>query len=1045
MTIYKTLDDGIKVVEYQDCLAQAVADLFNSDKEDWGGSSETRTAEQIIRNHSTNAALNVYVAMDGDKAVGYCRFEKYFKDADTLYIGYLDVHVDYQGKKIGKALVLQCVERTKELGYNRLDLHTWPGNTKAMPLYKKCGFLWEDRGDTTHLVNFIPEVLASPLFADFFSKADWYADNARDVGEITPDETKHNGFGIFGYHWEKDGELLKLGYERSGRILRLIETNDYKIELMAKNHSLAFGMSHDCSFIIENKSGKPLDIRISGRMGSDNLIDFDYFIENKDFIGKQELHGSFYLGAITEPQDKDRLHPRLMADVTINGQNITMGLGIEIRFPLEITLEQQKWLSRPNTTEVGYINFKSALDVDSSVSFVLPKNDLVSFEQEQYIIDIPAKGNASIKIGLTPKEIGHIALPIEYNIDSNGKNFKFEKALDIAFYDMTAAFCFKTDKFSRLVNGAWWATLHKDGYDINEISIRHRYYTDMPTWMMPPKLGKPYDDEFQLLPPNVKMYQQDNHMVFEVEFVSQKFEGLVVTQITKLSASGHFTRFSRVKNNSTKTKPVMILDHYQTPTGNGTYMHYNGKITHNEDGGSNAFSGIEPDKIDENWVFEKRNDMPTWAMCWNPKYQPTPKWGHAIAFEIDCGELEAGQTFETEPVEFAYGVFPNFQSFRSYATQKYTTTTTTPTPIAEPDLQIIANGSNPFVISNNIEIIAKNNRTSPLEGTVEISSDMFESQSQENPGGEITEANIFKTNINARPAHGIGKFSVEMHLKQYYKKHERVLFLQGDGDVECSEADGVFTVSNGCINFKAAPAYSNGIFSLKTGDDQWLFNKYPNHEPHGWWNPFLGGMLDKLGDMSNSQLLQEKISAEFVMQEDNFGNKWTGICVTKEVNEFKEKKGITLYSYFLTLPGLPVLCRFIKYVNNSGLLQNEDFEPQAFFNYGDLTDGFAHFTSSKTPYTLHLGGASQSCGVDKLIRVSSEREQDIYMFRISKLAKDENFIFSDNKVTAAGAEITATIPNGETFITSPAFFIISNQKFNEEMLTDLGRIEFLTP
>ena len=1037
MTTYKTLDNGIKIVEYQDSLAQAVADLFNYEREDWGGSSSVNTAEQIIRNHSTGSNVNVYIAMDGDIAAGYCRFSKYYKDADTLYVGYLDVRPDYQNKKIGKALVLQCVERTRELGYSRLDLHTWPGNTKAMPLYKKCGFLWEDRGDTTHLVNFIPGVLDNPLFADFFSRVDWYEDNAKDVGEIVPDEVKRNKFGLFEYRWEKGADMLALGFERSGRILRMIETSDYKIELIAENHELAFGMSYGCSFIVENKSGKPLDIKINGQIGADGLIDLDYVMTDDDFKGKKELPARFYVGAIKEPQDKDKIHPRLLADVAINGQAVTFGLGIMIKFPLEVKLEQQRWLSQKGIAEDAFINIKSAMASDSTISFELPENSLASFEQRKFTVDISARGNAGVKVKLTPHEVGHAALPISFNIAANCEDISFNKDLHVANYSIDGAFAYETDEAYIAANGVWRLNLRKE---TNNIAVTHLFSNEPYAWLTPPKFGKPFEDEFGLIQPVVKMSQNGAGMIMEAEFASEKFRGLAVTQVITLSPSGRVTRCHRIKNNAQDSQPVMLLDGCFVSVSRETYFPYDGKITHNIGGESGALEGVDSKKLDENWVFEQSTNRPTLGICWPKEYRADTKWGEMIFFELDLGELAAGGMVETKPVEFACGIFPDFSSFRAYATQKYSDVILN----AEPDVQIMGNGGNPFIAGDSVDVIVKYNRSDAPEGTVALTSQMFDTQTQENCGGETTEANNFTASVKNRPASGIGNFAVKLSLKQYEKAFERAVFMQCGKGVDHKQDGDTLVCSNGEITFKVSAAYAPVLFSLEANGEQWLDNKYPNHEPYAWWSPFIGGMRPVIEGMTDSLVLKEKISAEFAETCDNFGNKWKGIRTTLEINEHDEKKGITLHSYYLTLPGLPVLCQFFKYVNNTGLLQNEEMELEVFLDAGgELTDGYIDLVDpEKNHHRLHTGGINQVKHFDKLMKLSSLRKSSLYTYRAAKSAGETNYAYISNKVTTGNAEIAFTIPNGETYTSVPAFLIITEQNLTAEALDDLKRVRF---
>src|SRR5699024_6568180 len=191
-----------------------IADMWNESQDNWGGNSAVTTAEEVKQQEANSSDLNLYIAMDGDKAVGYCGLSEFMDDKQTLYIPLLNVRGDYQGKKIGKMLVLRALERTIDLGWPRLDLHTWPGNTKAVPLYKKCGFFWEERDDSTHLMNFIPFVLRTEAVKDFFEDTHWYENSTRKI-EIKPDGKIKNGFHYYEYTWEKNGSMLRMEFERT--------------------------------------------------------------------------------------------------------------------------------------------------------------------------------------------------------------------------------------------------------------------------------------------------------------------------------------------------------------------------------------------------------------------------------------------------------------------------------------------------------------------------------------------------------------------------------------------------------------------------------------------------------------------------------------------------------------------------------------------------------------------------------------------------------------------------------------------------------------
>jgi len=218
----------IKIVDYQHKYAAATAIMWQNSEKGWNGDTFLTTEQDVITDEENSINLNAWLALDGDSVLGYCNLLEYQEDTGALYIGLLNVRDDHHGKKIGKALVLKAVQQTIELGWDRVDLYTWSGNTKAVPLYKKTGFFWEDRDDSTHLINFIPSVLKNELIKDNFNEIDWYNDSIRPI-EVKADGRKENGFEYLTYEWQKNETHLLVEYCRRGRGLRKLETNDYSI------------------------------------------------------------------------------------------------------------------------------------------------------------------------------------------------------------------------------------------------------------------------------------------------------------------------------------------------------------------------------------------------------------------------------------------------------------------------------------------------------------------------------------------------------------------------------------------------------------------------------------------------------------------------------------------------------------------------------------------------------------------------------------------------------------------------------------------------
>jgi ribosomal protein S18 acetylase RimI-like enzyme len=1041
MMIYETLANGIKIVEYEPSLNVTLADMWNKSKGDWGGGNDSKTPGQVATRIEGGSCIHHYVAMDGDEAVGYCSLSRYFGDADALYIELLGVRPDYQGKKVGKALVLRCVTRTIELGYPRLDIHTWPGNTNAVPLYKKCGYLWEDRSDSTHLVNFIPEILNIGLFKPFFEKADWYADSARSW-EIVPDGVKVNKFEVFGYMWEKDGEKLAVGYERTGRRIRYIETNDYKIEMMAQNHELAFGLHYGCDFNVTNKTGKDLHIKINGR--DDGNISFDFTADTL-ITGTWKFSGQFHVGEIDEPQDIWKVHPCVLADVLINGQAITFGLGIQTKYPLDIKGSTEVKVIQPGLETTMYLNIHSSLLQDATVTFSFPENNLISFKENSFTANIPAGGKTNIPADVKFLALGYDPMPVRYDITlADGTPLVFTKPFRQLNQGLTETFSAENEKEYIIVNGMWRVNLHKQD---NEGHISHLTRADFNKgYFNTPRFGKPYDDEFNLAKPVVKTYRQDTLMVMEAEYISQKFAGMALTMIFTLSASGIITRHYKIENRGQTPREIKLNDSYWLALGEHTTFRYKGQFTQNHnappDGSHYGIDALDPDGFEENWLFEA-SPAGGRGFCWSPLIKPGFQWGNMAIFEIDAGLLKPGEIYETAKVVQVYGVFNNFGDFRNYAMSLWDKKNYIPTRRVEVRL----NGYNPFIgEKKEVALDIINNRETTLEGAIHVSSALFETQTLINEeSDDPTTENNFSLVFDKEPGE-LTVVRVDMQFSAYEKSCERVLFPT-TGLVNQKSEGTVYITDNGKISFRVDPAHGPVCYSLTTpGGDEWFLHQYPEHKPYGWWNPFIGGMRLLPPGMNNASLIKEETAADFTAVKDNFGNVWKGIRTTLTIKENDDLRGAVYELYFITLPGLPMLCAFYRFINHTGVYRSDTLNFDAFLKPAELEEKFfAEFDDKYGQKQRLCYGAGNDCEEDfvNMVKISGPRRKNLYIFHGNKNNGKSNNIEGDVKFQLGlNVHMEAYAAPGKTFTSSPVFFLLNEEDIPNGSLDDLERLNF---
>ncbi|MCL2227372.1 MAG: GNAT family N-acetyltransferase [Oscillospiraceae bacterium] len=1039
MKIYKTLPDGVQIVEYEDSLAQAVSNMWNRSTEGWGGSfGYVYTPEKVIADNASGSFFNIYVAMKDGEALGYCSFDRYYKDADTAYVHVLNVRPDYHGKGIGKELVLMCVNETIARGLPRLDIHTWPGNTKAVPMYKKCGFQWEDRTDTTHLCNFIPTVLSTPLLKGYFENADWYGDSVRSI-EIKPDGVKSDKFEFFEYQWEKDGKRLRVGFEKSGRRMRLIETDDYKIELTAANHEAAFGIAYQCKFSVENKSGAKLDVAITSK--SDEGVSFNGSWE-RSVEKTAEFEGSFFAEAISDDFDPQRVHPCVLADVSVNGKRAEFGLGIEPKFPVRISLHRKQAVAKPNTSEDVYINIKNNLPSDAELKFAIVENTLLRLGQSQFETKLEKGKDAMLTTAAHILDCGYQSIPLGVKIlMDNGEALDFSHPLHLLNQGLAGQFRFETANSYGAANGMWRISMDKKDNHIKFNRNPQAGYGDMPV----SKLGKPYDDEFNITKPSdVRVRHSGAFTTFEADFVSEKFKGAILTEVYEFDASGTLRRSHRVENKGDKPLELFLESTIWTNIGKRPVFHHDGAFHKTADSMSFGFSNIDTKKVDENWMFEADDENPT-GISW-PLGCKALLEHDELLLEFELPGIAPGGSYETEPLEYMCGVFKNFRDFRNYALGLCDEAF----PIAKNHLEFIANGGNPVLSSDALRLAVRNNRLQIRTGTVTVSSPdgLFSGASQENPDDEVVPENAFTVAVSPDKT-GIGIAGVKLHLGAYEKEIKRALLIRGDTRVLTETHGKALAVTNGKVSFSVDPSHSDALCSLKFEDNQWIFSKYPSLEPYSWWNPFVGGLKFCLDRMSNSLVLRERITASFVSHSDKLGNTWEGIRTDVEVEKFDEYKGVRYSQYYLTLPGVPVMCHFVALHNDSGRYLDTAMQG-VFALVGE--DGFSGFHASlaccgNMQYHLSLDGNEEhELEYDRLAvfshRGDKPRKERMYVYKDSVSDKGKSEFWYDNGSASCDFSAKCAIPNGSSYTTRPIFCILTEKELDADELTDLERISF---
>jgi ribosomal protein S18 acetylase RimI-like enzyme len=1070
------MEAAIRIVEYDPKYAESLAEMWNRSGDSWGGNHAIRTADSIIQEHETSGNLHVFLALDGEEVVGYCSFSHYRNDEGALYVPLLNVRPDYHGRKVGKSLVLTAVRKTVELGWPRLDLFTWEGNTKAVPMYKKCGFFWEKKENSTHLMNFIPTVLRTEALQPYFETVDWYEDGKRDLA-IRPDGRKERGFDFYEYVWEKEDCTLRVEFEKSGRGLRLIETEDYLIYAEVDEAKLVFGREYPVRYVIRNKSGKVLDVGLKG-IDDKNIR----FAMERRVLVEQEavVEGIFALDPAGEDHDDWKTAPCVAAELTINGKQAVFRTGIVPQPPAQVSLTMPPGECFRDAVGECYLLVKNNFKETAEFEFSLPDGDWIRFEERNHRVTLAAGDRSTIVVPYVLRDFGLYSVELSvkarlggvgasavssspsYPVDDSGDVILFTRKISGLFQGQDGMFGGETEERWVIVNGSRSISLNKSSNE-HRVRIGDRAFT---LWC-PPRFGRPYSLEFtKKKAAKVEIFQEHRTIGLRAFYESQDFPGLRVESVVRLTANGIAERYYEVENVSGRDMQgeCWLNDIFHQPFHRGI-LPYEGEFIDLSEAyaGNNQFWDM--DSVTENWLFS-RPDGGAWGFCWDPSFKPV-KMDWLYGLEHRIGRLAPGQRERMPSTFISAGAYDDWFAFRDFARKRIDPQR----PRLAGHFELKVNGGNPFVSSGLAYTVKVSERKKlHLDGKMLLSSQngAFDSLSRDLRAEDEAQETVFSLEMGESPG-VVAPSSVVSDLKQtrqldFGAAPGAVDVVQLDYrsvKVDCLREKAVFPVSgarcrsfvagesggetwhfsNGPLSMKICPAFGGALYSLEYDRREWLDSSYPTPGPRSWWNPWFGGIAAVLPGISALSMQQEPRSAEFVLLRDNHGNEWQGTGLRTRIEQHEQLKGLELQQYFLMLPGAPVLVCVHRLRNDTGkALPDFNCRTCAYVRPDEeLTS--AWFSEPEREIVFRCGRVGSDLKSPGVLQYGSDRRRERLHIATSHPQQHAHAFTNNQVVLHEAAERLRLLPGDEAF-SRPVFYVFRDGELTCEQVSDLVAIEF---
>ncbi|WP_096188952.1 GNAT family N-acetyltransferase [Evansella halocellulosilytica] len=1028
--------DEVNVVQYHSELASAVAHMWNESREGWGGHSNIKTAEDVQMEEENSTNLFTFIAMIGEEAVGYCGLSEYRDDHGALYIPLLNVRTDFHGKKIGKKLVLTALEETMKRKWPRLDLYTWPGNIKAVPLYKKCGFFWEKRDDSVHLMNFIPSVLTVPAFQPLFAQLDWYIDSQREI-RVEPDGEKKNGFDYYDYHWENEHQCLKVRFERTGRGICAAETNDYAIQLEVDQHKNIFGKSYPVRLKVTNKTPDQLNVHVEGQKNS--IIDTD-FNDKRMVTGDEILEGSFYIHPTDVKQDSKKTHPSVEVNVSLNGEVIPLKLGVLPKEPVSIQCYLAGNMSFEQASETAYMSFENQFDTAANVLFKLPDDESVHFHNEIVEMALSAGEKKTVPIKAEILSAAFYSEVVTIHVQAEkGRSITFNQQISFPFNTLGSSIYGECPEYYHLFNGVAHAALKKEN---NHLLFERGRQNESDYIFLYPKLGKPFSEEFSIKKPeSIYFYERGATIGMKLSYLSRDFDDVMLNRIVELTSEGLMSQHYEIENRGDQTVESISLNTPFSFSLANTYLPYGGEILFNQGTYYHEVDAWDDKKLTENWLFTKDDDHCV-SLVWDERQKLHFHTWHRMYFEETWDKVECGKTVATSSVHFGINLFSNTKEVKEFALKKPVVQVQLP----QSSFVFRPKDGNPFIEDETILTFSQN-VLQQSETNLQITGDQNERIGQfQKPDSESWESweTVVKMDphSNARVRH----FQLSGRLSSQ-TIHEDVLLypVQGDDvkkDIVVEDDHEVFILDNGYLSVKGAPSFYPGFYSLKANGTEWLDSSFPTPSSRSWWNPWVGGVNYSLNQLLQRKILESHSTCQFVSLDDSFSGRWEGLKMSTEIKDHSLYDGLTFHQYVATRPGTPVLATFTEFEQNTGF----DFhgtKQTSMFNLctgdeqghirvyadGDETNSFVHHRHETELYGLSYAVFEQNGRNEKLHFIPNNDLNDLEVY----MNRDVVSIFMEQPLH---------VKNKATHMIAPHFFLFSDQLHSLDVMNPLRAIRF---
>ena len=882
-----------------------------------GGGGWQTTADEQEREIRESNLLAAFVTENEERIVSICTIRAKPGQKANAFIPYLNCHPEYHGKKHGKSVLQAALDRACEAGFRRVDLYTWSGNLKAVPLYKKMGFMWRP-DSAVHMENFTPAARRYPLAAVFFARHDWYDTQVRKL-ELEEDVMTRGKVKVYEYLWRAaDGDFLRLVFDRQSWGIIEIENGDLSASCSLSDEKLVAGVPHPVRWRIVNK--KPDPVRVCLTASGDPGVEVE-MRETLEVTDAAELEGTFAIDPDIEEKTHDPKAALLRTDLEIDGVRVELTAGIAVRQAVDVSIGVVRSTLEPGTPQEALLTLRSNLEEACEARLrVTPATGGDAIKRR---VALDPKGGAELPAPVTASQAGPVALDVETSAAAGGKTVPVKtRRIDLLAVERGGVSGGVGEEGALLCGGGLMVSA---GLRSGQISIFHRLRALRSRRMdlYRPRLGPPFagDDLFQEKA-EASVERDALGVALRLRTRSALRPGVTLERRIAVG-QGPLVRVSdTVTNGSTQPLDLSLVQGWGMRTGaRGSFVVPRKLGVYRQAAGS---GGRELDSLrlpeegkawPEGWIAAEKEDGCAAGVLWEraERVEPGP-WG---SLRLPAGRLEPGESKQLDPV-YAFAGDGNWQTVRAWWRTLFgsvpeieTSPAPTRRPIefgVEPGPLLVAGGKAEATLrlghvgEHRLDgelVLEESPGLRPDVSSVKVSGLCESSPVVRKVGFHASERARAETeDIGARFETG----------EAVYRFSARALILPRNARevrVSRQEKGRVIVVDNGILTAKVSPSFMGSVISLRREGREYLNSSYPDTVPRGWMNPWHGG-ISPAYDRLEDTLCKERFRYRVIERKGSQGLVWRGVRVHCRIAQ-EHARGQSIALEYLLAPGADVL------------------------------------------------------------------------------------------------------------------------------------------